>query len=474
AVHRDEQPLTSVEFECGDGNYGNNLGNRHDPSSVDFKFRMCLAQGNRLINFYLFSGGHNYRLNPEPQDGDGRMATTGERHGFAAPVGPEGKLNYTYARMARAIKAAMTVSNQLATMKEEHDRVVLGFIPDYYMTEYRYPGNDTMREICANLEANRGYGAWEIMIRAMLHSGFRFTAQDIQNRPLDPSVTPVIALGSARYMGQAIQRKLVIWLEQGGGLLLYGEVPRLDMEGQDCLILANALGIKIVNDVHSAEKVFLSIYADGWAAPRPEIRTHYAQVVQTDTAQPLFRLHGSNAICGFETTVGSGRAIVIATAYECDIPLFNMALQRLGAVAGLTHDCPNHGIFMTSTSNDAGERIIHMLNLDGFEKSVHIRLNGKKLLGGRKITLQARDAVMLPFNMTFHQVKIHYSSAELSNITRNSLEFRLTQDSDFILLETSRKVLTDANYHLRQQGNRLLLTSKKNAKIDGKLTVRFK
>ncbi|MGL4373960.1 MAG: beta-galactosidase, partial [Turicibacter sp.] len=55
AVGREEQPLTSVEFECGDGNYGSTFGARYDVSAVDLKTRMCIAQGNRLLNYYLFT-----------------------------------------------------------------------------------------------------------------------------------------------------------------------------------------------------------------------------------------------------------------------------------------------------------------------------------------------------------------------------------------------------------------------------------
>jgi beta-galactosidase len=88
-----DQPLTSIEFECGDGNYGMTLGGRYDPSAADLKTRMCIAQGNRMINYYLFAGGINYRLEQRPNDGNDRIAFTGERHGFAAPLSPEGELN---------------------------------------------------------------------------------------------------------------------------------------------------------------------------------------------------------------------------------------------------------------------------------------------------------------------------------------------------------------------------------------------
>jgi hypothetical protein len=116
AVNNPDQPLTSVEFEAGSGDYGGSFSGRHDPSTVDFKTRMCIAQGNRLVNYYLFTGGINYVLDSPVHDGNDRIAFTGERHGTAAPVNPEGVLNYTFPRMARAVKAVLAVEDKLAAM----------------------------------------------------------------------------------------------------------------------------------------------------------------------------------------------------------------------------------------------------------------------------------------------------------------------------------------------------------------------
>ena len=370
SVHNSDQPLTSVEFNCGDGNFGETHSSRYDPSAVDFKARMCIAQGNRMINYYLFTGGTNYRLDQKRNDGNDRIAFTGERHGFAAPINPEGEFNYTYPRMARSIKTIMAVSDKLAVMNEEHDDVAFAFIPDYYMTEACYSKSEKMHEILKNIEGHRASGAWEIMGRAMLLSGYRFSAIDIQNKPAPEWKISVLALPSARYMHLEIQKKLADYLKSGGGILLYGEVPLFDMEGNPCTILADALRVKHIETRHDEQFFYLSLYADGWAAPRPEVRTHFAQVFKCIEAEPILRVYGTDEVCGFDVSVGKGRAIVMATAYRCDISLFKTALEKLGAKPALTHDCDYHGIFMTSTASKEGERFLHILNLDGFDKEI--------------------------------------------------------------------------------------------------------
>jgi len=474
AVHLPDQPLASLEFNCGDGNFGETYGGRYDPSAVDFKTRMCIAQGNRLLNFYLFCGGTNYRMDEARGDGNDRIAFTGERHGFAAPVSPEGELNYTYPRMARVNRTIMAVADKLAAMDEERDDVSFAFLPDDYMTEYRYPNSEAMSRIDGNLQANRAHGAWEILARAMLLAGYRFGAADVQNKPLDPRRTPVLALPSARYMHAHVQRKLADYLAAGGGLLLYGEVPQYDMEGKDCTILADALGVRPIGFREGGSRYYLSLYADGWAAPRPEVRSHFAQVFDHGEAQALMRVYGTDEVCAFEKKVGGGRAVVFAAAYRCDIALFRESLERLGAKASLVHDCPHHGVFMTSTASDGGERFLHMLNLDGFDKPLHVTDRGTTLFEGRTFVLPAKDGVMLPLNVTFHGVTVLWSTAEIARVAEQELEFRLTQSEDAIALQTARTVLPDAQYKIEHRGDHVLLVSRKHARVDDRLVVRFR
>ena len=101
AVHDADQPLTSLEFEAGTGDYSGGIESQHDPSTVDLKTRLCVAQGNRLINYYLLAGGINPPLDEAVGDGNDRLSFTGERHGTAAPIGPEGQRGFTFDATAR-------------------------------------------------------------------------------------------------------------------------------------------------------------------------------------------------------------------------------------------------------------------------------------------------------------------------------------------------------------------------------------
>lgn len=475
AVHNEDQPITSVEFNCGDGNFGETFGGRMDVSAADLKTRMCVAQGNRLLNYYLIAGGRNYRLDELGRDGNDRIAATGERHGFAAPINPEGELNYTFPRMAQAIRAMTAVSEKVASMNEDRDAVSFAFVPDYYMTEYCYPKSEKMLEIKRNIEANRAHGGWEIMGRAMLLAGYRFSSVDIQNKPIDAAKTPVIAFPSAKYLHEHVQTKLVKYIENGGSLLLYGEVPLFDMEGNPCTVLADALGVTAKGNLTDQMRYSLSLYANGWAAPRPEVRTHHAQLFELSKGESVFKVYGSDETCGFEIPVGKGKVIAFAMAYRCDIQLFKTALERLGATAELTHDNPYHGIFMTSTSNQEQERFIHLLNLDGFDKVLVVTHMGTPLFDGRKITLGSKDGVMLPIDISLSNgVEIAYSTAELMSVEDNRIALRLTQAADVIKLKTDRELAANDDVTVVKEGQEYTLVSKKHAKIDPHLELIFK
>jgi len=329
SVNTTDQPITSMEFEAGDGNYGDTYGGRYDPSSIDLKTRMCIAQGNRLLNYYLFAGGINYVLEPKPDDGNNRIAITGERHGFAAPISPEGKLNYTYPRTARIIKTMMALSEKLSTMKEEHDNLALAFIPDYFMTEYCHPTNRRMREIVENLTHHRAYESWEILVRALLLLNYRFGAIDIQDSDIDPSTTHALIVPSALYMDKQIQEKLVDYAKKGGNLLIYGQIPQFDMEANRCTILSEALSVESASMRESTNNFYLSVYTDGWAKiDHSEVRSQSAQHFKLKGGNPILRICTTDEICGFSTKIGSGQAIVIATPYVTRLEFFEKYLKN--------------------------------------------------------------------------------------------------------------------------------------------------
>jgi beta-galactosidase len=460
AVNRPEQPLTSMEFEAGSGDYGQVVGARSDPSAADFKLRMSVAQGNRLINYYLFTGGVNYRMEIETGDGNDRISFTGERHGTGAPIDPEGRESYTLARLARTNRMLAEFADKVAVATEERDAVAMGFIPDYFMTESVYPESPFMSGLAENLRRHRFGGPETTLARAMQQLTFRFTAVNIQDVPLDVEAVPALALASARFMDALVQRKLVDWLEAGGRLFLHGEVPRFDMTGDPCTVLMDAFGLRYVDMRWGSHRYFPSLIADGWAAPRAELRAGWAQGFAPVDGQTLFWIYGTEEACAFDIEVGPGRAIVVAAEIPADLEFFAEAFRRLDVRPGLRHDHPLRGIFLTSTATPSGERFVHALNLDGVDKSLHILDGDAPLCEGREVMLRRRDGVMLPVGIDLGGVTVVWSTAEVVARYERGLTLRLTGDADVILLRTDREVAVSDDYDIARRDDGALVTSR--------------
>lgn len=469
AVNRENQPLASLEFECGDGNYGETFGARIDVSGVDFKARMCIAQGNKALNCYLFCGGYNYRLWDDVGDGNNRIAFTGERHGFAAPVSPEGKLNYTYPRMAEVMGLMNANGEKLASMQEERDDLALGFIPDYYMTEFHYPGSGKETAFCQELIRFRGTDGFERLGRSLLLNNYRFTAVDIQNR--GPGSVGTLVVFSASYMAAGIQKNLAAYVEQGGNLLLYGRLPQYDMEGNACGILKDFLGVGNVSYRESGAGYFLSVTPAGCFAGSPEVPCAYVETYEAAGAEILMEQADTKAPCAFLKTAGKGKVLMLGTPYICQLAHIRRMLELLGSRPALSHTEEHHGLFLTMMKNEGQEKYLHILNLDGFEKEAVITYEGKELFEGKALGIGSRRGLMLPLDLELLGVKLLYATGEITGYEEGCIRFRLTQQEDVVCLAGVGRVKESADYAVEERDGNTYIRSRKDGRTRKEMKV---
>ena len=472
AVNLEHQPTASFEFECGDANYGEVLVARKDVSTSDFKTRMCIAQGNKAFNCYLFSGGRNYMLDGE-NDGNGRIAITGERHGFAAPVGPEGQLNYTYPRLQEVMRLLAANEDKLAVMQEERDNLAFGFIPDYYMTEYCYPGSKKEWELQRNLEQFRGVDGMERVGRSLLMNHFRFTAVDIQNKPLSAEQAHTLVVFTGAYLSEAIQRKLVDFAHNGGSLFLYGMMPTMDMEGKPCTVLKDALEIGNIRMHRSAFQFWLSVQPVGILSGSAEVTTGHAEVYEVENCEPLMVTAHSREITAFVKNLGRGKVLMLGTPYICHLENYRKMMACLGSSPALSEDGPYGGIFMTAMKGENQERYLHMMNLDGFDKDVHVTMEGKPLFDGRLLRLASRRALMLPLEMELDGKFLEYATCEIMGRSEKSWNLRLTQKQDVLVFRGTGLVAPGTDYAVLEENGMTTVTSRLDARIHETMTLYF-
>ncbi|GIJ43344.1 glycoside hydrolase [Virgisporangium aliadipatigenens] len=418
AAHDADQPLTSLEFEAGSGDYGEDLSTLHPPEAVELKTRLCVAQGTRLLNLYLFAGGHNPPLETPVGDGNDRIAFTGERHGFAAPVGPEGALNAGYGAVRRVFAAVRAAAAILADSDEENDGFALAFVPDHYLTEYRHPASAARAAQVADLERFRGTGPRDVLARALLLAGFSFPAVDVQSASELP---PVLVLASAATLRRNVQERLAAYVRDGGRLLLHGLLPERDVDGTPCTVLADALGLRVTGRVDARSDYFPSVTAAG----RPEVRVGHAQLLAGGT--PVLRTVHTGEPCAVDVTAGVGRAMVIAADYPCDLGFWRDAMAALGVTPRLRHDA-DPGLLVTSTVDGAGQRLLHLLNVAPSASRCTLAYRDRPVLGGRRLHLPARAGLMLPYGIRIGPATLRETTCELLRLTDAEVVLRPTQE----------------------------------------------
>lgn len=461
ATNDDDQPLSCLEFDAGHGDYGQALAIAFDPSAPDLKTRMCVAQGSRLINYYLFAGGFNPVLDEPIGDGNDRVGTTGERHGFNAPISPEGERNLSFDPTRRAVAAVSVLRDRLAAMRPEYDPVSLALVPDHYLTQYPAPGRDQANEVVNDVQGWRGPGPRSgSLARAMLFSNVRFDAVNLQADDLDPSVRPVLALSGAEHLGTDVQQRLVRYVQGGGSLLLAGKFPVKDMAAGTSTVLADALGVKPTETITGDPAFFPSVTAHEWAEPLPETRVDRTQLFEVgETATVFLREVSTGGACGFDVPLGDGRVVAITTNYIVDPTFWERVFDAVGIQRGITNTASKPGVFVLSMVDDDGGRLLHAFNTSPYPDTFTVDHDGEALFGGHPLHLPGRSALMLPAGLELGSLAIAYATAEPVEVSDGEVRFRSLGDEATVVVDGPATATDAADAVVSRNGGRTRITT---------------
>lgn len=185
-------------------------------------------------------------------------------------------------------------------------------------------------------------------------------------------------------MSKKIQIKLAEFVKNGGNLILYGALPHFDDKGESCTILIDALAVKPIEKRLDGEFGSLSVVTKGDLTEFPESQTYFVQLNDSGDAEQIL----VEKTTGFATSaigeVGQGKFVYFTITYSSNLEFFEKIIKRLGIGHAFSHDFDDNGI-MLSTQNKARQGMIHLINLDGFNKSFHLFENDELQMDGEKI-----------------------------------------------------------------------------------------
>lgn len=383
------QPAGSMEFEVGTGDYGEDLAITSGPEAAPLKLQTVLAQGHTFVNYYLFAGGRNRLLDEPVGDGNDRIAFTGQRHGFAAPVDPEGRPSPGYERLRAATSAAAEQAALLRAARPETPPVALGFVPDHFMTEYRYPGSARERRFVTELERFRGSGPREILTRALCIGGFAPDAVNIQDEPLELPRDRVLALAPTPYLDGDIQAALLAWVHDGGRLLLHGPVPTWDMQGRGATRLADGLGVRPGPRAEDGPGYWPAVRPTDERLAMAEVHVGFAQALglpeRADVLARIAAAPATGAVGGGEPCVacvphGAGQVLLVAADIPCHVTVWERLLAELGATPLVRQRSSVPGVVVVPTATPDGTRVVHAINVSPWDAEVSLERDGRDLL----------------------------------------------------------------------------------------------
>lgn len=391
AVQPDNQPLFSAEFQGG-CIYDRP---RLQPKTFDLTTRLCVAAGMDAINYYMFVGGENYE----------GIGIFGRRHDWQTPVALDGSLRPHYGVIQHIGQMLQLYGSRLANAQPQFD-TMLGFYPDYYMTEYY---NEWTKDMVDRLKRSREMNLYSGFVKFLVHHNVTVDALNVmKTEEIDVQQVPVLWMFATEWMDAEVQHKLVSYAKLGGQLIIFPELPMLDMDGKPCTILCDALGTRVQtmykNDLIRFEHMD-SIYAT-------ESQTY-------DQQEGAFAWREDNGgTVAFEKKLGKGSVYVFGAALSGDFEYQKDVVQTVMKQVGFTSDIELEAELDASIRRtDEGGMFVFLHNFDGYAKQTTVRFRGDLLFDGASVEVGPNAGLMLPIQIPLTEaIQLCYSTAELTGL----------------------------------------------------------
>lgn len=382
ALKSKDTPATSLEFNAGNSNFGDDLNGHDTPQSMDKKIRMNMIQGHQLINYYLVSAGMNPKIFDHIKTPNQRIAFTGERHGFSAPIQIDGHTTYMYDQIQLTNKLFLTHEKYFIHTQEVTSALTFGLILNQYMTESMRHGTE-IQKMKEALTLSRSGIIWDSFLKHSLLLKRNFKTLHLESvQDIDVHETPVLAVGMSTYMDTKIQEKLVKYHQQGGTLMLFGQCPTHDMHGLASNVLMAYFNIHVEPVIYDYQKPLLSATYDLGIDGYPSYRTPYYQIISHNKAS-WFHSELQEKLSYIDD-----RVIIVTTYYPGHLSLTERMFQYLNVKPVIEAQHKGHLHLFKSQGKHGG--YIHLMNIEGFKQD--IVLNHPLM---KRITLFPFESLML-------------------------------------------------------------------------------
>lgn len=415
AIQPENQPLFSAEFQGGFQHSTPKL----QPTTIDLSTRLCLANGMKALNYYMFVGGENY-------EGIGLL---GRRHDWQAPIGMNGEIRRHYHHISHIGKLIRAVEPEFLASQLQKVTYI-GFNPDYYMTEYSEMSTASQDE---TLKRYREAYLYEGIGKGLIMNNFTVGAINLASSDkIDVNVVESLWVLSSEWMSENVQKKLVDYITDGGNLVIWPKLPERDFYQKPCTILRDYIGVHVENIVPEQFGVFETI---------DSVRGEYTQLFVGTEIQVIATLESNpSQCCGFLKRINQGKVLVLGCGLEYDYEYKKDVLLNLTKHLAIKSIAQTEEQLDISIQKNNDTELVFIQNYDDYEKETTLQIHQELLFSGKKIVIPAKTGRLFLRNLTLiGSSKICESSVEL--IERKvvgdyiSLVFAAQQEGGWIELD---------------------------------------
>jgi beta-galactosidase len=397
SLQNQEQPLFSAEFQSG---FQNSVP-RLQPNTHDLNSRICIAQGMKAINYYMFAGGYNY-------EGIGIIS---KNHDWQAPISSRGELRPSYYLLKHLKKVIDAYQKPFLNAQPVMDTALFVDI-DYFLTDYK---NRENREMVEKISSDVHHGLFNSLMKYVIYENLHVEGiPKARLYELDTKQYPHLVVFSTDYMEEAVQKSLVRYIEDGGKVFLYPKVPQYDLEGKACTLLREAIGIT-VEHYHQQEMIRINEHAD--------IGMHGGQkyeAVMEDVEVFAASQHQKGHVVGVTKRIGKGQAVVLGgivdTGYDYVRDGVRSALDRIDIRPRIK---VNEDVMVQCLKDGISQSEFFVINnLDDWKKQITVTYDGYQPFGDSQIEIQGREGLILPVNyQVTEDLVLLYATQELEEVT---------------------------------------------------------
>lgn len=311
------------------------------------------AMGLKGVNFYVYTGGPNF-----PGTG-----TTAEIYDYNAHVHADGSLNPTYESLNTF--GSFTETHGWLQRAKRRCSAVIGFEWHAQRCDgYELKGVPFSRTACRNFM--QGGVIYTLMCSSM--------SPELTVLDNEPDLSRPLIVPAASVMSEAAQRNLIGFVENGGQLLLLGDIPAYDESLRPCTLLREFLGDpEFEKPGRVGGMMRHSEYGDVY-----NINALHAIKTMPAGAEILCTAPRTGQTLGYTLRRGSGCARYLACHWDMqtfDQPAFmEKLLAEMGAKPCIASS--NRNIFTSLLEDGCGHSLAMVMNLYSGRQSTDITVYG--------------------------------------------------------------------------------------------------